>query len=85
MTIIAALLQIAPATLRELLQLPDGAYVDDVHAPHDKPGMIEIRIRGAGWPTMPGEMLRRTIGTVTVTRDDAGRELARTVDWGAST
>lgn len=78
----AAILQMDPPALRELLQLPKGAYLDDVHVPHDRPGMLELRIRRAGWPTRPGEMLRRTIGTVTVTRDADGRELTRTVDWG---
>lgn len=82
MTELAAILQIDPPALRELLQLPKGAYLDDVQVPHDRPGMLELRIRRAGWPTVPGEMLRRTIGTVTVTRDADGRVLTRTVDWG---
>jgi hypothetical protein len=78
----AAILQIHPAYLRELLQLPDGATLDRIEVPHDRAGLLELRIRGAGWPTVPGEMLTRTTGTVTVLRDAEGREVARTVDWG---
>jgi hypothetical protein len=82
MTELAAILQIHPAYLRELLQLPDGATLDRIEVPHDRAGLLELRIRGAGWPTVPGEMLTRTTGTVTVLRDAEGREVARTVDWG---
>lgn len=77
----AAILQIHPAELRELLQLPDGATLDRIEVPHDRAGLLEMRIRGAGWPTVPGEMLTRTRGTVTALRDADGRVVARTVDW----
>lgn len=79
---LAAILLATPEALQELLQLPEGAYIDSVYSPHDRPGTLELRIRGAGWPCELGQSIPRTTATVTLRRDDEGRELARVVDWG---
>ena len=79
---LAAILLATPEALQELLQLPEGAYIDSVYSPHDRPGTLELRIRGAGWPCELGQSIPRTTATVTLQRDDHGRELARVVDWG---
>ena len=79
---LAAILLATPEALQELLQLPLGAYIDSVYVPHDRPGMLELRIRGAGWACDLGQTIPRTSATVTLQRDADGRELARVVDWG---
>jgi hypothetical protein len=79
---LAAILLATPEALQELLQLPQGAYIDSVYSPHDRPGTLELRIRGAGWPCNLGQSIPRTTATVTLQRDAEGRELARVVDWG---
>lgn len=80
--VLAAILLATPEALQELLQLPEGAYIDSVYSPHDRPGTLELRIRGAGWPCNLGQSIPRTTATVTLQRDAEGRELARVVDWG---
>ncbi len=79
---LAAILLATPEALQELLQLPQGAYIDSVYSPHDRPGTLELRIRGAGWPCNLGQSIPRTTAIVTLQRDAEGRELARVVDWG---
>ena len=61
----AAILLIDPEVLAQLLQLPEGSYIDSAHVPHDRPGVLELRIRGAGWPVLPGTRLTAVRGTVT--------------------
>lgn len=78
----AAILLATPEALQILLQLPPGAYIDSVYSPHDRPGTLEMRIRGAGWPCALGQTIPRTTATVTLQRDEDGRELARVIDWG---
>lgn len=62
---LGAILLITPEVLAQLLQLPEGSYIDSAHAPHDRPGMLELRIRGAGWPVLPGGRLTQVTGIVT--------------------
>ena len=79
---LAAILLATPEALQELLQLPAGAYIDSVYAPHDRPGMLELRIRGAGWRWAVGQAILRTTPTVTQHHADDGAVIARVVDWG---
>lgn len=79
---LAAILLATPEVLQELLQLPLGAHIDSVYSPHDRPGTLELRIRGAGWAYNLGQVIPHTTATVTLQRDAEGRELARVVDWG---
>lgn len=65
----AALLVLSPELLTELLQLPPGCHIDSAVAPHDQPGVLHLRVRGAGWPTKAGWLLPQVRGRVT--RDSA--------------
>lgn len=73
----AAVLVVSAPHLAALLQLPEGAEVDAVWVNVDQPGVVRMRVRGAGWPTEPGMRLRPTSGTLS--RDELGRV---SIDWG---
>ena len=81
-TIRAAVLEIAPEVLGELLQLPKGAEVVYVHCPFDLRGVMSVKIYGAGWPVKEGEMLQTTTGTITRKFAADGSEVGYSVDWG---
>jgi len=72
---------VTPEALAELLQLPAGSQVDACVSPHDQPGVLHLRIRGAGWPTRAGMFLPRTRATITDHRAENGELLRRVVDW----
>lgn len=78
----AALLVLSPDTLAELLQLPPGCHIDGAVAPHDQPGVLHLRVRGAGWPTKAGWLLPQVRGTVTRYYADDGSVLRQVIDWG---
>jgi len=78
----AALLVLSPETLAELLQLPPGCHIDGANAPHDQPGVLHLRVRGAGWPTKAGWLLPQVRGTVTRYYADDGTVLRQVIDWG---
>ena len=77
---LAALLVATPEALVAALQLPAGCHIDSVSAPHDRPGVLILRLRGAGWPTEIGERLREVVGTVTKHHGTDGRDVV--IDWG---
>ena len=77
-----AIFQATPEALTELLQLPAGAYIDGVQAALDRPGVLDVRIRGAGWPTRPGMVIMRTLPTVTKNFPDSGGPPRISIDWG---
>lgn len=77
-----AILQISPELLRELFQLPDGAEVLDLRVPIDYRGLLDVKIAGAGWPTLEGQAIRRTTGTVTREFSAEGVEVRRSINWG---
>lgn len=79
---LAAILRVTPEALAALLQLPPGAYIDDVYALHDTPGVLELRVRGAGWPSRPGQLLERRGGMVTQHYADDGSVTKIVIDWG---
>lgn len=78
----AALLVVSPEILGDLLQLPDGCHIDSAVVPHDQPGVLHLRVRGAGWPTKAGRLLPRVIGTVTRHSVNNGAVLQNVIDWG---
>ena len=73
----AAVLVVSAPMLASLLQLPEGAEVDAVWVNVDQPGVVRMRVRGAGWRTEPGARLHPSSGTLS--RDEDGRVC---VDWG---
>ena len=79
---LAAILRVTPEALAAALQLPPGAYIDDVRALHDQPGVLELRVRGAGWPSRPGQMLERRGGMVTQHFAEDGSLTKTVIDWG---
>ncbi|MFA6204401.1 MAG: hypothetical protein WC710_14580 [Gallionella sp.] len=79
------ILQITPEILRELFQLPEGAEILDLHIPMSYRGLLEVRVMGAGWPTMEGYSIMRTGGTVQKEYDADGKVVSRIVDWGLPT
>ena len=78
----AAMLVLSHEMLTELLQLPPGCHIDGVAAPHDQPGVLHLRVRGAGWPTKAGWLLPKVRGTVTRYYADNGSVLRQVIDWG---
>ena len=78
----AALLVLSPEILAELLQLPLGCHIDGAVAPHDQPGVLHLRVRGAGWPTKAGWLLPQVRGTVTRYCAEDGSTLRQVIDWG---
>lgn len=78
---LVAILMVAPEQLADLLQLPEGSCIDSVHAPHDRPGVLELRIRGAGWVTRAGDMIQKTTGIVTSYHAEDGSVLRHVIDW----
>lgn len=77
-----AILQITPELLRELFQLPDGAEILDLRVPIDYRGLLEVKIMGAGWQTLEGQGIMRTVGTVKQEYDAEGGVVNRSIDWG---
>jgi len=67
-----AILCIHPAIFRELLQLPDDAVIRNIHVPHDRYGVLEVTIEGAGWETAEGQVLMSTTGQIVDNK----------IDWG---
>lgn len=62
---LAALVVVTPEILAELLQLPPGCYIDAATAPYNQPGVLHLRVRGAGYPTRAGGLLGHVNGKVT--------------------
>lgn len=62
---LAALVVVSPEMLAEFLQLPPGCYIDAATAPYDQPGVLHLRVRGAGYPTKAGWLLTHVTGNVT--------------------
>lgn len=78
----AAILVATPEALAELLQLPEGSHLDAVWAPHDQPGVLHLRIRGAGHPFRLGQHLVHTVGRVTRQATTDGQPGPMVIDWG---
>lgn len=75
-----AILEVSPEMFRELFQLPPGCEVVGVSVPFDRPGLIEISIRGAGWPTPPGAVLQHTTGALYRGKTMDGERMY-VIDW----
>lgn len=76
-----AILEIAPEVMRQLLDLPEGVWVDGVEVDFLRRGVVCVRVQGMGWPVREGEMLRRSRATVWERRNEAGEVFERRVTW----
>jgi len=71
---LGAIFEATHETLTTLLQLPAGSHVDAAWTPFDRPGVLLLRVRGAGWPQKAGwqlplvraEIVRNDVGLVSV-------------------
>lgn len=75
----AALLLVTPELLSYVLQLPAGSYIDSAQVRNDRPGTLELRIRGAGWQVVPGNLLTATTATITMLHTTRPPVV---IDWG---
>jgi hypothetical protein len=73
----AAILIATPEVLAELLHLPPGCQIDAAWTPLDQPGVLHLRVRGAGWPMKTGWRLGVSSGTIS-----RGEDGSRVVLWG---
>jgi hypothetical protein len=79
---LGAILQVTPEVLCEVFQLPRGAYIDRVDNHSDHPGVLYLRIRGAGWPMTPGAFIPRATGQLTKAYGSDGKASGIVIDWG---
>ena len=76
-----ALMVLSPEILTALLQLPDGCHIDHATVPHDQPGVLYLRVRGAGWPIKTGLVLPQVCPTVTRHHAGDGSLLRYGINW----
>lgn len=76
----ACILIVSPEMLSEFLQLPAGCEIDAAVAPYDQPGVLHLRVRGAGWPTKAGMLLPQVRGTVKHLYAD-GAPMRPVIEW----
>ena len=83
---LAAIVELMPEVLAQLLQLPPGAYIDAVDAPIEREGLVRMRIRGAGWRVRDGERIPMASCTVTTAlhADTQTRSHAMHWSWQAA-
>ena len=80
-----ALVNLPYQSLAALLQLPPGARIDLVQSnPYDHEIAV-VRVRGAGWLTLPGDRIQTVPSRVTEYRDDDGRCFKRVITWDMPT
>lgn len=72
-----AVLTVVPEVLRELLHLPPGTQLVDVRVPFKQPGVLELKIEGAGWDTPEGSVIMHA-PAAEITRDELAGFI---VDW----
>jgi hypothetical protein len=76
-----AIFEATHEAIAQLLQLPDGAYIDMVVAPVDAPGVLRFRIRGAGHPVELGQLSPTVRPTVTRLTSDDGTLECPVINW----
>lgn len=61
----AAIVELTPEFLAQILQLPPGAYIDVLRMKDDQMGVLVMRLRGSGWPVVPGCLIPHAAPTLT--------------------
>lgn len=72
-----AILEATPELLRELLHLPPGATLVSLCVPFDQPGVLQLKIEGAGWDTPEGSRIQQAPPGEAVRLDNGQLQ----VDW----
>jgi hypothetical protein len=75
-----AILRVQPEVLADLLQLPKGAFIEGI-CTEDHLGVIQLRIRGAGWPVSLGGLIPTADPGVVHTREAKPEDMIHAVDW----
>lgn len=75
-----AILRVQPETLADLLQLPKGAFIEGI-CTEDHLGVVQLRIRGAGWPVSQGGLIPTAETAVVQTREAKPEDMIYAVDW----
>lgn len=63
-TVLAAILEIDRAVLAQLLNLPPDAQVFAVNTPIDRPHIVQLRVLGAGYPVIEGQVIPPAFGKI---------------------
>lgn len=58
------IVDISECYLRELLQLPADASIVDARVIYDRPGVLQLKIQGAGDEVAPGAVIPQVTGKV---------------------
>lgn len=77
----SAILEVSPQIVAHLLQLPSGCHIDACWVPWDRPGVLCLRVLGAGWIRVDGERIPTAIGQATRTAGTPEDDVV-TIDWG---
>lgn len=72
-----AILTLTPEAIRELLHLPDGSTLIALTIPFETPGVMKIKIEGAGWDNPEGQPIRHA-NAARAAKDDNGNIV---IDW----
>ena len=78
----AAILEITPEALRQMLQLPKEATVIDVEPNLYRHGVLLIKVVGVGPKIPEGACIQRFYGTIHQARSADGDLLEPVIDWG---
>ena len=76
-----AIITITPEGLRKLLNLPDNMTFVEARIPFDQPGVMEIKVEGAGWETPEGAMIAKAPPAIMATKEDGTLD----IDWNVPT
>jgi hypothetical protein len=72
-----AILTLTPEAIREIIQIPEGSQLAGMYIPFDRPGVVHLKVEGAGWETPEGSPIQYAEGA-TATRDENG---VLSIDW----
>ena len=76
-----AILILTPQALRDLLCLPNGMTFIEARSPFDTPGVMEIKVEGAGWETPEGASIQRADAAIVTKRENGTLD----IDWRVPT
>jgi len=72
-----AIITLTPEALRELLQLPDGLTFIEARIPFYTPGVMEVKVEGAGFDTPEGGAIYKSEPAIVTRKEDGTLD----IDW----